>query len=83
MFLPDTSVLLGKVDGVIIIAELGRTRKNAIEKINDQIDRSGAKLFGVVLNRTAKQDTYYGKYHSYAYGSSETKKRTWFKKNSR
>ena len=74
MFLPDTSVLLGKVDGVIIVAELGRTRKNAIEKINNQIDRSGAKLFGVVLNRTAKQDTYYGKYHSYGYGSSEIKK---------
>jgi succinoglycan biosynthesis transport protein ExoP len=65
LFLPDASVLLGKADGVIMIVELGRTRKNSIKMAKDQIDRSGANLLGLVLNRVNVGETYYEKYHSY------------------
>ena len=65
LFLPDASVLLGKVDGVILIVELGRTRKNAIKTAKNQIDRSGANLLGIVINRVSGKEANYEKYQSY------------------
>jgi len=65
LFLPDASVLLGKADGVIMVVELGHTRKRSVRMAKNQIDRSGAKFLGVVLNRVGGGETYYEKYHSY------------------
>ena len=62
LFLPDASIMLGKVDGAILVIELGRTTKKRIKMALDQIDRSGAKLCGIVLNRSEAGEKYYSKY---------------------
>jgi Mrp family chromosome partitioning ATPase len=63
LFLPDASILLGKVDGVLLLLELGRTRKKNIKMAVEQINRSGAHIIGIVLNRTKQNRSYYSKYH--------------------
>jgi non-specific protein-tyrosine kinase len=72
LFLPDASVLLGKAEGVIMVAELGRTRKGSIKIAKSQIERSGARFLGVVLNRYGVGETYYER--SKSYGVPEKKK---------
>jgi len=52
LFLPDTSVLFPKVDGILMVVQLGKIKKNTINLAKEQIKRSGAKLLGVAINRT-------------------------------
>ena len=47
----DAPVLASKVDGVLLIVRLGHTRKPSILSLMEQINRSGAKVIGVALNR--------------------------------
>jgi Mrp family chromosome partitioning ATPase len=47
----DASLLASKVNGVLLIMQLGHTRVPAIKAMMEQINRSGAKVIGVALNR--------------------------------
>jgi capsular exopolysaccharide synthesis family protein len=47
----DAPVLASKVNGVLLIIQLGHTRAPAIKTMMEQINRSGAKVLGVALNR--------------------------------
>jgi len=47
----DAPVLASKVNGVLLIIQLGHTRTPAIKAMMEQINRSGAKVVGVALNR--------------------------------
>jgi capsular exopolysaccharide synthesis family protein len=47
----DAPILASKVNGVLLIIQLGHTRKPSIKGMMEQINRSGAKVVGVVLNR--------------------------------
>lgn len=47
----DTSVLATKVDGVILVVEADRTPVAEAESAKRQLDRIGARILGVVLNR--------------------------------
>ena len=47
----DAPVLASKVNGVLLIIQLGHTRAPAIKAMMEQINRSGAKVVGVALNR--------------------------------
>ncbi len=56
----DAPVLASKVNGVLLIIQLGHTRAPAIKAMMEQINRSGAKVVGVALNRLpAKSVGYY------------------------
>jgi capsular exopolysaccharide synthesis family protein len=56
----DASILASKVNGVLLIIQLGHTRVPAIKAMMEQINRSGAKVVGVALNRLpAKSVGYY------------------------
>lgn len=56
----DAPILASKVDGVLLVIELGQTRAPAIRSMMEQINRSGAKIIGVVLNRLpTKKLAYY------------------------
>jgi capsular exopolysaccharide synthesis family protein len=65
----DASILASKVNGVLLIIQLGHTRAPAIKAMMEQINRSGAKVVGVALNRLpARRAGYYAgnpKYTSY------------------
>ncbi len=62
----DASVLASKVDGVLIVVRPEHTRKELVAGMREQLDRVGARVLGVVMNRvTAKSDlyaSYYGRY---------------------
>jgi capsular exopolysaccharide synthesis family protein len=47
----DTSILAPKMDGVILVVEADKTPVAEAEGARDSLDRVGARIFGVVLNR--------------------------------
>jgi succinoglycan biosynthesis transport protein ExoP len=47
----DAAVLAPKVDGVILVVEADRTPVAEAESAKRSLDRAGARIFGVVLNR--------------------------------
>jgi len=59
----DAWVLSAKVDGVMLVIRPGSTHREAVKTVMEQINRSGARVIGVTLNRIpAKQAEYYGGY---------------------
>jgi Mrp family chromosome partitioning ATPase len=47
----DAAILAPKVDGVILVVEADRTPVADAENAKRSLDRVGARIFGVVLNR--------------------------------
>jgi succinoglycan biosynthesis transport protein ExoP len=59
----DALPLSAKVDGVLLVMRPGVTRKKYTQTMMDQLDRAGARVVGVVLNRFPhKGPDYYGDY---------------------
>jgi succinoglycan biosynthesis transport protein ExoP len=46
----DAFVLLRKVDGVVVVGFVGRSRRGVAERLHEILERSGAPLLGVVAN---------------------------------
>jgi capsular exopolysaccharide synthesis family protein len=51
MAVPDAEVLSGLVDGVILVASAGTTRRSTFRRACDQLRVAGAPMAGTVLNR--------------------------------
>ena len=58
----DASILASHVDGVILIVHPGKTPLEAIEITLEQMNRAGAHIIGVVMNRISRSRGYYGGY---------------------
>ncbi len=77
----DAPVLAAKVDGVLLVVHPGHTHIDAARATLEQVNRSGARMVGVVLNRIPRNRAhyyggyrYYSPYHkSYHYYSDESK----------
>jgi capsular exopolysaccharide synthesis family protein len=53
----DASILATRVDGVLLVVDSGRTRRDAARRATDQLQRVGARLLGAVLtNVKAERD---------------------------
>jgi non-specific protein-tyrosine kinase len=53
----DASILATRVDGVLLVVDSGRTRRDAARRATDQLQRVGARLLGAVLtNVKAEKD---------------------------
>ena len=50
----DARVLCPKVDGVVLVVRAGHTPKDMIRRARFLLDKSGANILGMVLNRTAR-----------------------------
>ncbi len=62
----DATIMAGLVDGVILIAESGRTHRAALMRTRAILENSGARILGVVLNKLdMRRESYYG----YGYGN--------------
>lgn len=61
----DAAILGAQVDGVIIIARLGKTNRHLLKKIKNTLSKSGVKIVGVVLNKAKKRRGYYKKGYYY------------------
>jgi Mrp family chromosome partitioning ATPase len=59
----DSTVLAAKVDGVLLVIQPGKTHAEAAKTMLAQLNRAGAHVVGVVLNRVSrKTSNYYGYY---------------------
>jgi len=47
----ETKVIVKKVDGVMLIIESGKTRKQVAIKAKQELENAGAKVLGVIVNR--------------------------------
>lgn len=67
----DASLLATRVDGVVLVMEAGRTRRDECLRAIDALQKVGANVLGVVLNKVrAGGKGYYG-YYYYYYSSEE------------
>ncbi len=63
----DASILASKVDGVLVVIRPGHTHREAAESMAEQIERIGARVVGLTLNRIPRGSAeYYGRYWYYA-----------------
>jgi capsular exopolysaccharide synthesis family protein len=63
----DASLLAGLADGVLLVVEPRRFDWRILRGTVRQLERSGARLYGVVLNKTPR-DEQADVYRNYAYG---------------
>lgn len=69
----DAAVIAEKCDGAILVVAQGKTSSRLIKGIKKQLEASGVKILGVVLNKiNMRKNSYYG-YRSY-YGKYYGKK---------
>jgi capsular exopolysaccharide synthesis family protein len=60
----DAAVLAMQTDGVLVVAEAGRTRRAAIRQVAENLRQVGANVLGAVLNLMSPRDTaLYGYYY--------------------
>lgn len=68
MLVSDPQVLLGLVDGVLLVVVPGKTRKDVLRAVNEQVRHTGVRLLGVVFNRLKHgKRGGYGNYSGYSY----------------
>ena len=69
--LTDAAVLATKVDGVVLVVEVGKTRFADLKHAKEQLERSGPHILGVVFNKAPRDRNsfYYYHYSSYYYNS--------------
>ncbi len=61
----DASILAARVDGVVLVADAGKTRREALRKAAEMLRRVGAHLLGVALNRVGLRSEGYSYYYYY------------------
>lgn len=61
----DAQIVAAKCDGVILVVNPGKTKRNALVKVKEQFERVNARLLGAVFNkvkpnkRNKQEDFYY------------------------
>ena len=53
----DATILATRVDGVLLVVDSGRTRRDPARRAADQLQRVGARLLGVVLTNVKAEKT--------------------------
>lgn len=61
----DSTVLSAKVDGVLLVIQPGKTHAEAAKAMVAQLNRAGAHVVGVVLNRVPRKSANYYGYYRY------------------
>lgn len=62
----DPLLLAARMDGVVLVVQVGQTRRAAIRHVEEQLRRARARVLGVVFNRFEQRK--HGYYHHYGYG---------------
>jgi len=69
----DASVLATLVDGLVIVARGGKTRRGALRATVEELAQSGRPIAGVILNRVGGREAgYYYYAHGRTYGGNAT-----------
>lgn len=60
----DSVLLSPRVDGVLLVAQAGKTKRGHLQQVNDRLQEANAHVAGVVLNRLSPRgDGYYYYYY--------------------
>ena len=66
----DGAVIAAVCDGAVIVVESDRLSYRHVRKTKEQLERSGCRILGAVLNKVdVKKNSYYGKYYGKYYGN--------------
>jgi polysaccharide biosynthesis transport protein len=74
---PPTSVvsdaipLLRQVDGVIVVGRLGRSTRDSVVRLSEQLRNLEAPVLGVVVNSIRREHDAYGYGYGYGYGADD------------
>lgn len=70
----DCAVMAPVMDGVIMVVDTTHNSFKLERRIKQQLEKSGAKILGVILNCVdlAEKNSYYGKAYGYGYGSGDS-----------
>jgi len=63
----DAQILAGKADGTVLVVNSRFTDKKAAAATKDLLDKVGAHILGVVLNKAVEDNKAYGKYYKKYY----------------
>lgn len=77
----DAAVLARQVDGVLLVADAGRTKEHALSVAADELQKTGGNVLGVALNRLDARRGYNYYYYYYYDEESGEKKRSSQKKS--
>jgi polysaccharide biosynthesis transport protein len=58
LLVPDAIPLLSKVEGVVVVGRLRRTKRAALARLKEQLDTIGAPTLGAVVNSVGKDSAY-------------------------
>jgi capsular exopolysaccharide synthesis family protein len=72
----DAQILAGKVDAVLLVIQPGKTHAAAARACLETLQRSGARIVGVVLNRIPRNRSYY--YGGYQYYASRKESKRYY-----
>jgi len=75
LMLSDALLLANQVDGVILVVSKGTTRKDHAKDAKEKLERVGAKVIGVVLNRVDMEGGDYYYYYYYAHDGGSKRRR--------
>lgn len=66
----DCAVISPVVDGILMVIDVSKNSYKLERRVKAQLEKSGAKILGVVLNRVdmRERNGYYGKNYTYKYG---------------
>jgi protein-tyrosine kinase len=63
----DAAVLSEYADGVVYVCGYNMVDKKKMLRAKKILDRAGANIYGVVVNKVGKNGYYYGEYDDYIY----------------
>jgi len=63
----DAQILAGKADGTVLVVNSRNTDKKAAVATKDLLDKVGAHILGVVLNKAVEDSKAYGRYYKKYY----------------
>jgi len=61
----DAAVLASKVDGILLVLEAGKTRREAAIRAKEALEQVGGRILGVVLTKIPRKRRGYGYYYYY------------------
>lgn len=66
----DAAVISKSCDGAILVIAQGKVSKRMVTSVKKQLEASGVRIIGAVLNKVSmKKNGYYGKYYGGYYGN--------------
>lgn len=70
----DAAIIAKESDGAVLVVESERVSYKVAQKVKEQLEKTGCKILGAILNKVnIEKNKYYGKYDYYY--SSDSKKR--------